>query len=258
MQRSFVNLDKIDNITAKAMAKTFFSDDNGFGKMKHLAITLLKIVTDIFNELDIDYFLISGTLLGQHRHNDFIPWDDDIDLLVDKKFIEKIGEIKQRCESLYMYRQFPDMFKFSYKTTPQEIANNNSSKKYPYGWPFLDVFLFERHDESLKFFNQKWEADKFYPKKLVDFVGLPNISIPSNVTYFLEKNHGKTCLTHYVSNHWKHKAEEPIKLVCIVSIKRYNELMNDNTIVDPTSSNAINSNMPNQITNDIKLNIEPL
>ena len=69
--------------------KERFSDKYGFGEHKQEAIELLKKTIDILNEFDIKYFIISGTLLGYVRHKDIIPWDDDIDLIVDKNIIEK-------------------------------------------------------------------------------------------------------------------------------------------------------------------------
>jgi phosphorylcholine metabolism protein LicD len=74
----------------------FFSTERGFGKHRDTAIKLLNQTIYILNKYNIDYFLISGTLLGCMRHNDFIPWDDDIDLLIDSTFREKFHEIYEK------------------------------------------------------------------------------------------------------------------------------------------------------------------
>lgn len=48
----------------------------------------------IFEENNINYCVFFGNLIGLLRHNNlFIPWDDDIDILVDKKDIEIIKKI---------------------------------------------------------------------------------------------------------------------------------------------------------------------
>ena len=58
---------------------------------------LKKIEIGLLNELDsycsahgLQYFITYGTLIGAARHKGFIPWDDDIDVIMPRKDYEQL------------------------------------------------------------------------------------------------------------------------------------------------------------------------
>lgn len=51
---------------------------------------LMKRLDAFFRENDLDYYLLGGSLIGALRHNGFIPWDDDMDIMVTRDVYEKL------------------------------------------------------------------------------------------------------------------------------------------------------------------------
>lgn len=66
---------------------------------------LLNILTEfdrLCRENDIHYSLADGTLLGAMRHADFIPWDDDADVMMTKEEYLKLKSVISRQQTVRM------------------------------------------------------------------------------------------------------------------------------------------------------------
>ena len=49
---------------------------------------VLKRLRDLCDQLNIKFYIMYGTLLGAVRHKGFIPWDDDIDVVMYREDFE--------------------------------------------------------------------------------------------------------------------------------------------------------------------------
>lgn len=54
-----------------------------------IQIRILKAIDDICEKKHIGYYIAYGSLLGAIRHKGFIPWDDDIDIIIPRKDYNK-------------------------------------------------------------------------------------------------------------------------------------------------------------------------
>lgn len=57
---------------------------------------MLQKVADFLEDNDIKYYLFAGTAIGALRHKGFVPWDNDVDLLMDRENYEKMLSMADR------------------------------------------------------------------------------------------------------------------------------------------------------------------
>lgn len=72
---------------------------NDLHKLQQVQLTILKDVVKFCDEHGIQYYLMYGTLLGAIRHNGIIPWDNDIDICMDRENYEKLWTLSDKLPS---------------------------------------------------------------------------------------------------------------------------------------------------------------
>lgn len=73
-------------------------------EVKEKLFKILTVFADFCDKNKLQYYLCGGTLLGAVRHKDFIPWDDDIDVLMPRPDYIKLCELMRNKEIQQRYR----------------------------------------------------------------------------------------------------------------------------------------------------------
>ena len=71
--------------------------------VQKVSLDILKVVHDFCVTNHIKYSLQGGTLLGAIRHNGFIPWDDDIDIIIPRPDYERFCNIFQSTNKYKLF-----------------------------------------------------------------------------------------------------------------------------------------------------------
>lgn len=64
-------------------------DDETLKHIHDVELMILKDLISFCEENDLAYFMYAGSLLGTIRHGGFIPWDDDLDVVMLRSDFEK-------------------------------------------------------------------------------------------------------------------------------------------------------------------------
>ena len=77
---------------------------------------LLKLLLEfdrVCKKYDVQYYLICGSLLGAVRHQDFIPWDDDVDVAMTRADFDKVKKHfkEERSEGDFVFVDYNELGK---------------------------------------------------------------------------------------------------------------------------------------------------
>ncbi len=133
-------------------------------ELRHLQLVILEIAKDIdklCHDNNINYFILGGSAIGAIRHNGFIPWDDDFDIIMDSVNYERFCVVcrTQLDKAKYYFQEgevdWPCFFsKIKLRGTvfdePGAFVNKTDEKGI-----FVDIFRMENSPANR--FLQRWQ-----------------------------------------------------------------------------------------------------
>lgn len=130
---------------------------------KKIALDILKYITDLCEKMELKYSLAWGTLLGAVRHKGFIPWDDDVDIVMPRRDYTILMRYLQSSEnklyelySIYNHKNYYYSIARVIDRRTVLVGERKTTKKQCDCGVFIDIYPIDNSGDSLK------KAYKFY------------------------------------------------------------------------------------------------
>ena len=165
--------------------------NNGSGSSlrehQEACLVLLNEFDRVCKELNITYVLFAGTLLGAARHQGFIPWDDDLDVLMSRKdyeiFISNADKFLDN--KFFLQREFSDHWPMFFSklrlngTTCLEKYHAKDKKEH-HGI-YIDIFPYDNAANTKFARKMQFLASKIVIAKSLDKRGYETASFIKKV-----------------------------------------------------------------------------
>lgn len=128
-------------------------------EIKQTEFELLKIFDTFCRENNIRYFLSNGTLLGAVKYKGFIPWDDDVDVLVPREDYDRLIAMFQDSDKVCLMsveREPRYLYPFAKLCDTTTVKDETSLDNGVTLGLNIDVFPLDAWDDDIK--NAKREA----------------------------------------------------------------------------------------------------
>lgn len=134
----------------------------GFEEVKGVELDVLREFHKVCEENGFHYSMMGGTLLGAVRHKGFIPWDDDIDVMMTRPEYEKFKaycKVNKTGFDLVCNELYPTYgYMFSKLVNPDTVIIDENVDRFDLqSGVGLDIFIYDgmgnTKEEAVKRFN---------------------------------------------------------------------------------------------------------
>lgn len=149
-------------------------------KIWKIQIELIQALDSICKKYHLRYFASNGTLLGVIRHRGFVPWDDDVDIVMPRPDYQKLIEVAERelaaplllhtpMNDPVYYRNYIRLRNCNTTAIPLKDLNRRSRNGI-----FIDIFPIDGCPENI--FIRKWQffSTAIYSAMANTYIYYPN------------------------------------------------------------------------------------
>jgi len=133
-----------------------------------ILLNMLVVFDNVCKKNNLTYWLCAGSMLGAIRHHGFIPWDDDLDVMMPREDYDKLMTLSASFElPLFLQNEITDI---NYGYSFAKLRNLNTTcipEKFIFhnmkGGIFLDIFPLDNFifdDKSKEYFEKINQLNK--------------------------------------------------------------------------------------------------
>ena len=156
-----------------------YTEITSIEELQDMELKILEYVHNVCEKQGYRYYLAYGTLIGAIRHKGFIPWDDDIDIVMPRDDYEKLQSylLKNKDENFevmtylnnknYVYPFMKVIDKRTYLVEEDVRLEQNMGV-------YIDIFPLDGHEEDKEFRNKMTKLIKKRQLSCYTFKGIVN------------------------------------------------------------------------------------
>lgn len=156
-----------------------YTEITSIEELQDMELKILEYVHNVCEKQGYRYYLAYGTLIGAIRHKGFIPWDDDIDIVMPRDDYEKLQSylLKNKDENFevmtylnnknYVYPFMKVIDKRTYLVEEDVRLEQNMGV-------YIDIFPLDGHEKDKEFRNKMTKLIKKRQLSCYTFKGIVN------------------------------------------------------------------------------------
>ena len=142
-----------------------------FKELQKIELNILVYFDKFCRQNDLRYSLLGGTLLGAVRHKGFIPWDDDIDVMMPRSdYIKLCASFPNNEEYVLLNNSNNPKFGYMYAKIIDNrtiIDEKNTNRNNLVSGVFIDIFIYDGMGNTINSAKRKFNSSSFLRELLV-------------------------------------------------------------------------------------------